>query len=493
MNPVYVKVAGVDISSFVQWRDLHLVSVLTKEVSTLTFTVLMGIGETLPVIDIPEVGEAVTMNDPSGLVFGGTVTQVETTVSGKMLSAQVTCTDYSYLLDGTLVHKNYASMDPADIVADLVSTFAPGKGFNAAAHVQRGNFLVPSIKFNYQPLTKCLESLAKLIGWEWYVDPSKNVHFFLGDVEGGIGENGAAPIFVDQTGGEGGKDIRWNSLDVGVNLQNMQNSVYVIGGNYKKTFTVSNTPDTYKTDGVAQVFSVAYPYEVSKIQVTLAGAAQTVGTDGITDPSTVQVLYNDKNRNIKFTAGAPTTGQTIKVFGPAQVPIVAHASDAASVATYGEYQNVITDKKITTVPEAQARATAAVLQFGHPVTDVKVKTLVPGCAIGQAIYVNLPAFGVTTWLVIKRVEATVYAPGAAGKLLYSLECIGSDVVTYVDLMTMILQTEAAQTTVDDSTVNQNLELTPVETLFIDETLSASATAAATFTWDTSKWGAAVWG
>lgn len=495
MNPVYLKLNGTDISSTVEWRDLRYTSVLTKEVSTLTFSVLKGVGQTYPAVTVPVIGDAVELHDSSGIVFGGTVTDVTTTISGLLLSHKVTCTDYSYLFDGTLVKKNYTAQDPADIVADIVATFCAGKGFTTN-HVQRGNFTIPSIKFNYQPPTKCLESLAKLIGWDWYIDPSKDVHFFLGDVESGIGENGAAPIIVDQAGGNSGADILWNSLQVDYNLQNMQNSCYVIGGNYKKTFTAANTPDTYKTDGTAQVFSVAYPYEAANVQVTLAGAAQTVGVDGKDDPSTVQVLYNDKNRNVKFTAGAPTTGQTVKVYGPAMVPIVAHASDAASIASYGEYQSVIKDSKITTVPEAQARATASILQFGHPVYDVKVDTLVPGCAIGQAIFVNLSDFGISKWLVVKRVEARVYAPGGAGKLLYSLECIGSDNVTFVDIMTMLLQQEASQTPVDDSTVNQNLELTPMENLTLAEAVTATGAAHVAMKWGASaansKWGFCTW-
>ncbi len=108
----------------------------------------------------------------------------------------MTVSDWGYLLDGTLVKKNYAMMDPHDIVLDLVATFCSGKGFTTN-HVQTGNFLIPSIKFNYQQPTKALESLAKLIGWDWYIDPNKDIHFFLGDVENAIGEGGVAPITVD--------------------------------------------------------------------------------------------------------------------------------------------------------------------------------------------------------------------------------------------------------------------------------------------------------
>jgi hypothetical protein len=477
-NPVVVTCNSTDISSSVDWKSIDAISQLTKDVGTLTFNVRIGSGQTFPAKTVPVVGDTVNLSDLTGVIWAGTVTETEATIQGLMLTWQITCTDWGYLFNGTLVKKNYSQMDPHDIVLDIVANFASGKGFTTN-HVQIGNFLIPSVKFNYQQPSKALQSLANLIGWDWYIDPSKDIHFFLGDVDDGVGEGGIAPIFVNAAGGYSGKDIEWNSLDVDLNLTNMQNSVYVIGGTYPKTFTAANTADTFLTDGTRQFFSISYPYyspaaadfEAVPISVTLNGTPQTVGIANQDDPTAFDVMYNDQQRWIQFTAGAPGTGQTIKVFGTAKVPIVAHASDASSVATYGEYQGVISDTKILSVPEAQARATAQILQFGHPVFDVKLKTLVPGCKIGQAINFNLPAFGINDTLIIKRVEVVGYAPGANGMLEYQIECIGSDVVTFTDLMQSVLQQEANQTTVDDSTVTENLEVVP-ETAATTENLPA---------------------
>lgn len=478
-NPVTIFNGSTDISNFVDWKSIDCTQVLTKENASLKFNVRQNAAN-LSGVTVPAIGDTIKLYDPSGLIFGGTVTELEATIEGLMITNQVTVSDWGYLFNGTLVKKNYAAMDPADIVIDIVSTFCAGKGFTTN-HVQRGNFLIPTVKFNYQQPTKALQSLATLIGWDWYIDANKDIHFFLGDVDDAVGDGGVAPIVIDQAGGESGSDMQWNSLDVDLNLQNMQNSVYVIGGMYIKTFTALNTIDTFPTDGVRQFFSVSYgyfaptdtnPYE-NPIVVTLDGVAQTVGVANTTDPATVQVLYNDAQKWIQFTAGAPGSGHTVKVYGGARVPIVASARDAASIASYGEYQTVISDTKILSVQEAQQRAKAAVLQFGHPVYDVKFYTLVPGCRIGQGITVNLPAFGIDKQLVIKRIEAVGFVPGANGMLQYQVECIGSDNVTFVDLMTTILQEEANQTSVDDSTVTENLEYAS-ESLTLAETVTATA-------------------
>lgn len=168
-NPVRITDNGTDISTSVDWTSIDMISVLTKEVSTLTFNVKIGSGQTFPAKTVPAIGDTINLYDSSGLIFGGTVTETEATIQGLLLTWQITCTDWSYLFDGTLVKKNYAMLDPHDIVVDIVTTFCSGKGFTTN-HVQKGNFLVPSIKFNYQQPTKALQSL---------VAPSTSIQFSL--------------------------------------------------------------------------------------------------------------------------------------------------------------------------------------------------------------------------------------------------------------------------------------------------------------------------
>jgi hypothetical protein len=482
-NPVYITDNGTDISSSIDWKSVDMVSVLTKEVGTLTFNIRQGIGQTYPAKTIPAIGDTIEMYDSSGIIFGGSVTEREPTISGVMITWQITCTDWGFLMDGTLVKKNYSGVDPSAIAIDIINTFCAGKGITAATvadggHVQVGNFDVPTIQFNYQQPSKALQSLAKLIGWDWFIDPNKNLYLFLGDVDdggggGAVGDGGVAPITIDGTSG----DVMWNTLDIDENITNMQNSVYVIGGTYLKIFLAGNTIDSYLTDGVQQSFPASYAYTTDTVVVTLDGVPQTVGIlNQVTDPTDFDVLYSTADRNIQFTAGAPSSGQTVLIFGNAQVPIIANAQDAVSIATYGIREGVIKDAKITSVPEAFLRAQAQIAQFGHPVFDLKVTTLVPGCRIGQTVTANVPSMGITNYpLVIKRIEATVFVPGADGQLQYQLECIGSDNVTFTDLMTTILQQEATQTTVDSTTVTENL-LVVEESIPLADVLTATATA-----------------
>src|ERR1017187_6597807 len=254
---------GSDISNSCSWKSVDMVSVLTKETGNFRFSVSLGSGQTYPATTVPVIGDLIQLYDSSGVIFGGPVTEVQATIEGLRISWQVIATDWGYLFDGTLVKKNYAMLDPHDIVLDIVSNFCAGKGFTTS-HVQAAHFLIPSIKFNYQQPSKALQSLAKLIGWDRFIDANKDLHFFLGDVENAVGEGGVAPITIDGTSGQ----IEWNSLDVDLNIQNMQNAVYVIGGTLPVSFSAGTTNDVYQGDGVHNVFSVAYGYTKSSLFVT---------------------------------------------------------------------------------------------------------------------------------------------------------------------------------------------------------------------------------
>ncbi len=359
---------GIDFTSSVDMKSLRGRLVLTKQVSTLTFNIKNYGGKMLP-----SVGDQIDLYLTADHVFGGTITQIaDVNSGGNLVVTQVTCTDWSFRLNSKLVVKTYANMDPRDIIIDILNTFTDGT--YTYANVDAAGFNVSSIKFNYEQVTIAIEKLAKMIGWEWYVDADKDVHFFSPVT------SPDAPFGIDQTNGK----IINNSLVVSLDLTNLKNSISVVGGTYQKNFTVLTTPDVYQTDGIKQIFPIGYSYTAASIVVELAGVAQTVGIDQVTDPGSVQVLYNEASRFIKYTS-VPTTGQTTKIYGDAQIPILVHSQNNSSVAAYGEVQDVIIDPTISSIEEAQERALAQLALYGTPVYNVTFDTLEPGLEIGQRI------------------------------------------------------------------------------------------------------------
>jgi hypothetical protein len=471
-----------DITSTVQFDStFNVQSVLTKQRGQFQFNVKAPQAPTLPA-NLPQVGDDIyvkyTINGINKLIFGGTLVTSEPIVDGQsggvVLLYQMTAMDWGYLLDSKLVKKNYAAMDPHDIVVDLIDNFCPSGLGITTNHVQVGNFQVSSIQFNYRPVSQALQALAQLIGWDWYVDADKDLHFYFAEGDAASSsEIIPAPITIDDTSGE----IEWPSLDVQVDITNMKNSGYVVGGTYAKDFVLDPNPnatppqyapvDVYTSVAGTFVYPLAYPYDQSTLTVTLAGVGQSIGTDQQTDPTTVEVLYNDSGRFIRFTSD-PGDGNQIIVQGEAQIPILAHVSNPASIAqmadlfgTDGEVQDSIIDSTILSVQEAQARAQAEIDMFGHPVYTVKFNTIseyTNELTIGQQITLNSAKFGVSNkTLIIKQINFVAYSPM---QLEAQVQCLGSQTVSYNDIMLQLLQKDTAQNSTSDSTVLQ--ELIPIE-------------------------------
>lgn len=432
-NSIQITANATDVSSSIDYESIQLNLVLTKEVSTLKFNV-KGNGN----IDgkyMGQIGDVIIFNETmfqngtlvTTAIFGGTVTEIERvnnsagSQGGILLTDEITATDWGFTANAKLIVRSFADMDPADIVAAI----APA-GFDATTYVQRAGYQVSSIKFNYEQFTQCLEALANQIGFQWYIDSAKKIHFFLA-------ENNNAPITIDDTSGS----FEWNTLDVDINLANMKNSVFVIGGTYQKNILISNPVDVFLGNGNQNGFGLVYTYIANTIVCLLNGVAQSIGILNQEQfPALFDILYDPAGRTISFNT-TPPNGATIVVAGTAEIPIVGHAIDQPLVALYGERQDAIFDANILSITEAQQRAQADILQYGNPVYDVRFTTLTPGIRLGQNILLNSVLYGISNYpLVVKNIQGT----GRTGfQMEYQVECIGSDVVTFVDIMKTVLQ------------------------------------------------------
>lgn len=461
---IQITANGTDVSSSVDYNSIQLNLVLTKEVSTLVFNV-KGNGN-LPGKYMGQIGDIIYFNETTIVngttvttaIFGGTVTEIERvnnsagSQGGILLTDEITATDWGFQANAKLITQSFSDMDPGAIVQAI----APA-GYNATTYVQFAGYNITTIKFNYEQFTQCMEALANQIGFQWYVDANKNIHFFLA-------ENNNAPITIDDTSG----GFEYNTLDVDMNLANMKNSVFVIGGTYASIIDIAHAVDVYVGNSQQMGFGLVYSYIASTLAVLLNGVAQSIGIlNQETSPSAFNVLYDPAGKTITFNV-APPSGQTIKVFGTAEIPIVGHAVDGPLVAQYGERQDAIFDANILSITEAQERAQADILQYGNPVYDVKFTTLTPGIRLGQNIILNSVLYGISNYpLVVKNITGT----GRTGfQMEYAVECVGSDVVTFVDLMKTVLQNENSNSNVADNSTLEVL-LSDMEDLIIIDSIS----------------------
>ena len=212
-----LKINNIDRTDHVKWDTLVVTEVLSKEVDRLEFQIIKT-----PAKTIPSVNDDVMLLENGVKIFGGVITERNQIIKGGLLIAyEIRCKDYSQYLDRRVVVRNYASVSARSIVLDLISVYTSGF---TTTNVAATTPTVGSIKFNYEQVTRCLTQLADQIGWDWYVDPDKDIHFF-------DSENLSAPFELSDTGDK----YEWNSLEINNTITQIKNSVFVRGGEYRKT------------------------------------------------------------------------------------------------------------------------------------------------------------------------------------------------------------------------------------------------------------------
>jgi hypothetical protein len=473
-----IRVNSIDRSSSVAWETLVWTSVLSKEVDRLEFEIKKTSTKTIPAL-----GDDVLLEESTDggttwqKLFGGVVVERnEKIIGGRLIGYEIRCKDYSHKLDGKLVTKSYAGQTARAIVLDIINNFTSGFTTNNVALITP---TVGSIKFNYEQVSRALTQLADQIGWDWYVDADKDIHFFDTEIA-------SAPFILDDTSG----NFEWQTLEINQSVLNLKNNIFVRGGEYQKTITEAAAVDKYLGDGTKKIFHLAYRY--ATIFVKKNGIPQAVGTDELTPPSAVDVLYNFNEKFIKFTGAAPANGDSIVIYGDALIPIIANVRDQISIATYGEFQQAVIDKSITSVGEAQSRAKSELEKFASSVYEARFKTLKSGLRVGQTITLISAIRGINKSFKINRI---VGKARGNDKLEYEVSMLASGEITFTDVMVDLLSKDKKNIVIASNEVLQRLELF-TEQMTITDTLGVPTKTSPPYRWapatNALKWNFSTW-
>lgn len=466
-----LKINGTDKSGSVDWGTLALTEILTKEVDRLEFSIKKNTGKTVPALN-----DEVTLYEGSDKLFGGLVVEVnEKNIGGLQLAYEIKCKDWSAKLDSKLVTKSYENMSARAILLDIVTSFTTGFTTN---NVKLSTPTIASIKFNYEQVTQALTKLADQIGWDWYVDADKDIHFF-------DEETAVAPFQLDDSSG----NFEWETLNINQTVVNLKNHIFVRGGDYKKAIAEADAIDKYVAAAGQKTFHLAYMYD--NITVKKNGTVQTIGTDQQTDPDTVDCLYNFNEKFIVFSV-ALTGGENISIYGDAFIPIIASVRDQVSIKTYGEFQYAKIDKSIKSVSEAQSLAKQELKKYSASVHEAQFKTTKTGLRTGQQITVQSTIRGWNKKFKINRI--TGKARGS-DHFEYTISMLASGEITFTDIMVDLLGRDKLNIDIPTNEVLQRLEIF-YETPQLVETVTASKNSppykwgpgsANDFRWDFATW------
>lgn len=436
---IQITIGGEDRTRSVSVNSLRIENILTNKRDTAKFEILGHIGDTYK----PRIGAEIIVLDGSTKIFAGVITGIESSAGTfGVVTHSVECQDYTRFLDRRLVPDAFENQTIDEIIAYLKANYFP-EGFtinNVSAPIE-----VKYIQFKYRPLAKCIEDLAKLVNYDWYIDYDKDLHFFPKESIG-------APFMLTDDNG----NYEQNSLVIRKDNSQVRNSIVVRGGEY----IGSQMTVDLQTNGVDFIFPL--PYRFSDFAAHLTGEILSVGIDNIDDANNYDALYNFQEKIIKFkSADKPNASKTLKVSGKPYLPVIvryrssndiASMSSAESNATFtsdGIYEYLIEDKSINSKEGARQRAQAEILAYAETLSEGEFITKTSGLRAGMAIDIQSDVYGIDETFIINKVTIAQHSKDT---FLYKVSLITTRTMDLIDVLQRLL----LQST-------KNIEINPNET------------------------------
>jgi len=427
---ITVTIGGVDATGFVVERSLKKDDVMTSQVDTLTFNYKKyGTKTFLPVIGDEVI---VTDTDTSTVMFGGNITEIAVrSEAGGVAVYDVTCTDYSSILSGELIATTYVNKTVKYIIDDILPA-----GFTSNNVL--GDITIKKIVFNYQSVDDCIKKMASIINYNWYVDYSKDVHFFAKNQE-------LSPFNIDNNL----TDVIVDSLEVERSNSQLINSIYVIGGDY-----VGNSRDEiYNAVTDQTIFPLANKFS-SKPTVTLNSVAVDVGVDNLqTFTDGFDVLWSYGEKYIRFE-NALTSGDVVEITGTPLIPVIVKLNEPSSIGTYGIRQLKIDDASIKDIDTAKQVAKAKLEAYKNGTTSGKFSTYTGGLRSGQTITINNSILGIDESFLIKKVSTRFLSNAVA---VYTATIVSYEVVGIIELLQDLLNIKNELTDLKEDVVLTKIE------------------------------------
>jgi len=334
----------------------------------------------------PSIGEEVKFYVDDVKVFGGIITNIEKTKEGgEMILISVLCVDYSHLLDRQLVVERYDNKSPNEIIADIIAKYAPDFTMDNVDCSTK----IKTIIFPRLPISECLRKMAETVGYFWYVDEKKDIHFFARD------DNPAPFSITDETSYWDFKLLK--------DLSQLKNRVVIKGGEERG----EERTESYEADGEQLIFSLAHKF-AEKPVVKVNDVEQNVGIDFLDKEEDFDCFWNYTEKYIRFTISKkPAKGDIVAITGIPLFPVLVRISDWPSIQQYGIFEFFKEDKSIKSREEALNFARVELEAYKNGIIECEFKTDQHGLRSGQIIQVESELMGINESFLIQSVTMRI--------------------------------------------------------------------------------------
>lgn len=417
-----VTIDSVDRTSVIDTGSLRIKDKLNNRTNECSFTIQKYSSEGIT----PQLNDEVVVTLDGTKIFGGVITSYGESVIGKnRLEYEVVCKDYSQYINRRLVTERYDNQTIEYIINDILTRYASDfTDTNVNADVE-----IESIAFNRITVSECLDKLAKLVSYSWYIDYDKDVHFFPKNTE-------IAPFSITDTS----DNYIYETLKLSKDLSQIRNKVFVQGGEE----TGSSANETFDGDGVKKLFRLAYKY-ASKPTVEVNSVEVTVGIENVQNEADFDCMWDFNQKYIRFKdTTIPATGADIvEVTGQPLFPILVEVPNPVSIGEYGTYEYAIKDNTIKSREEAIDRAIAELEAYASDITEGSFSTYTYGLRAGHTITVNSSLRSINENYLIQSVDFRIITVDANADVNYqwSVQLATLKTIGIIDILQKLLLDE----------------------------------------------------
>lgn len=324
---VVLEVAGEDITSYVDFRNIEVVDGAESRGDTLNFTAHIPYSDLGSSVDKPRPGNvAVLTVDGSKLFEGPVISSDDRFFNSQVMAIDVQCSDYTFFLDRKHIAKVEMGVQNAgDRIESLLQEFAAE--FTDYASWDSGiatGLPLPKEGYDYEQFSSVMDRVCEAIGYSWHVGFDASVEgrpkmFFY------ISTNATSPLNTDYS----------NILDLDSNIEiggvttredisNLHNVVIV------KDFSEKNDDEysqEYVADGHQTFFKLPmepFDLEDTSVSVQPGGTGDFIPRTVALDPLTAEdeevagiegyAYLCILNWGVRFpTTDYPSEGDVVKV------------------------------------------------------------------------------------------------------------------------------------------------------------------------------------
>lgn len=401
---VQIKIDNIDKTNHIKWQGFKIKDNIYDEVDKLNF---ITIGYK------PEIEEEIIVTFEGSTIFAGKISKIQNKRVGNSLDQyKITAKDYTASVNRRRPAKTYDSKTIDYIIADLVSEYLPNFTTNNVDCDTELDFVI----LDRPTMGEALNELSDKVGYNWYIDYDKDIHFFEEGTEQGE--------MINETNG----NLISNSIEVIEDASQLKNRVFVQGGEYVSDY---NRDEFFTADGNQETFGYSNKFD-SKPTVTLNGVGQTVGIEYIDDDSDYDVMWSFQEKYIRFTT-APTNGDSIQASAKIRIPVVVQVENSASISEHGIHEFKIVDKKIKSKDDAKDRAEAELASYANKLVSMTLKTRNDSYRSGQKVRVE--AGGISGDYIIQSISRT---PDSPQTFIYDVDLASAKTLGIIRFMQKLL-------------------------------------------------------